>query len=798
MNFLLADLRNVKRMFRAPGVPLTVIMLITLGIGGVTAIFNPTYASLFVPISFPQPDQLVRIGGDIRMFNIRTSSFEKEDALGRIFSNITAYLPTTSRSRFRVSGIDGYKEVYSLLVTEDFFKTLGVQPFMGPGFDGSRNIQSAVISYRFWREEMMRDDDVLGKQIGAMATIVGVMPEGFNFPIDTDVWIRRNSSWELSENTQFLGRLRPGVSIGYAAENLKAIDFNPVPGIVGSGGPILQSLQTFLYGDQNSLLKLLGASAVLFLILVCAGVVNLLISQGANRKQEVALRLILGGTRQNLVFKLIREILPLVVIGSLAGWWTSEIVGKWLWTQFPALQNMTVDLPVKMVFLASMILIVTIIGGLFPSFHATGLNLNTYLKSASGGKPRIFSTREILVGVQFSITLALLIGTGTLLRSIMFSVDFPIGWSLSQAVAVVSVYPLGSVPEASNNQARARSFQDVKHELSRMPEVMMVGYLPIPFSSESIRISHMRMPVAKTLPPQGEEWPSETFVYAQADPDGFNVLGIPLFAGRYFTDDDVANRLKLMSFYGHGRAGGVAIINQAAARRLWPGENAIGKILYDSTTSYLEVVGVVQNYRQTPAEQDFTPTIYTPIVVPPSIYHLLVKLRPGVLLSDFHSNVEKRLSGSMLAPTEFRVQRLSEYVKDAIAGRRMTLQLLGCFAILGILISGLSIYAASTLMVAARNYEFGIRMAMGAQIFDIFLLALWTGLRATLLGLPLGLLIAWALSKTLSSLLIQVNVNDPLVWLASCALLLGITTAAALIPALRATRVNPIDVIRNK
>jgi len=308
------------------------------------------------------------------------------------------------------------------------------------------------------------------------------------------------------------------------------------------------------------------------------------------------------------------------------------------------------------------------------------------------------------------------------------------------------------------------------------------------------------IPTLKALPPRGQEWPPGTpaFTYALADPNGFKILGIPLIAGRYFTDDDVANRLELMTVPGYGRAGGVAIINQACAQSLWPEENALGKILYDASSAYFEVVGVVQNYHQVPGNNDFFPTVYTPMTGASTSYQLLAKLRPGVSLMDFQSNARNRLSGFTMAPAVFEVHALSEYIKDVMISRRLTLQLLSCFTILGVIISGLSIYATAALMVAARNREMGIRIALGAQTWDILLLALWIGLRATILGLPLGLLFSWILSKVLSSFLIQANVNDPLAWGVSCAVLLGITLIAVLIPAVRATRVNPLDILRNK
>ena len=286
------------------------------------------------------------------------------------------------RIRVRVPETNRRREVYSLWVTEGFFETLGVQPLMGYGFGRKENMDGVIISYRFWRDEMLRANYAVGSQIFLdirPVTIAGVMPEGFNFPADIDIWQCRRSGtgWGAGEAIQFIGRLRPGISHEQAAEQLKAIDFQPVLGTEGRSGPVLQPLQTFLYRDQRPLLKTLVAAAIMFLALVCAGVLNLLIAQGTGRKQEIVTRLIHGATRRNLVFQFLRETMPLIVVGGLAGWWLSEVVNAWLLTQLPAALHGggAVNVPIKIVFLLTLMFFVTIIGGLIPSLYVTSLDL---------------------------------------------------------------------------------------------------------------------------------------------------------------------------------------------------------------------------------------------------------------------------------------------------------------------------------------------------------------------------------------------------------------------------------------
>lgn len=817
MEFLLTDLRHSwRKALHQPTSTLAIILLLSLGIGGVSVVFNPIYSMLFTPLPFPQSERLVRIGGNIPIFN-NLSRFEKEEFLERIFSNIAAYISsdqnaaTTSKVNIRSLETGKHKNVFSLWVTEGFFKTLGVQPLIGSWLNINENRDGVVISYRLWHDVFEGAPNAIGNEIylpsdadilfginNGMRRVVGIMPDGFNFPLNTDIWMIRSGGrqWGFGSGTTFIGRLRPGISSEQAVNDLKAIDFNPIQGSIRSEGPVLQPLQTVLYGDQRSLLRLLGTASVLFIALACTGVANILITQSANRKQEIATRLIYGATRRNLIFKLLREILPLVVIGGLTGWWLSEVVSKWLWTQLPILRNGAANVSVSIIFLASLVLIVTIISGLIPSLYATGIDLNTYLKSVTGTMRRFLPSRELLLGVQLGLALALLIGVSLLLRSMVSLVDFSIGWS-SREIAVVSV--LTSAPIPIDSSRTVRTFQDVRRELSEMPEVVSVGYLsPIPFSTDATRSIQLLLPTSKDLPLQGGPQGPAVVSGAQADQNGFDLLNIKFISGRPFNSEDFFNRVELLrKGGGRGRNGGVAIINQALAQRLWQGKNPVGNIIFDGTTAYYEIVGVVRNYHLTPESNDFIPMLFTPMTGINTSYHLLARLRPGTLLNNFRANVQQRLYG-IEESREFDVQLLSDHVKDVMESRRLTLQLLGCFSILGIIVSLLGVYATTTLMIKSRNHEIGIRMAIGAQSGDILRLALWGGIRSIVVGLPVGLFLAWVLSKMLSGFLNQVNINFPFSWVFSCATFVIMVTIAALIPALRATRINSWDALRNE
>ena len=331
--------------------------------------------------------------------------------------------------------------------------------------------------------------------------------------------------------------------------------------------------------------------------------------------------------------------------------------------------------------------------------------------------------------------------------------------------------------------------QDFRHRLSTMPEVASVGtFSPIPFSKDATRAGQFLPPVYKR--PGDPIALAIPAIMGYANPEGFDMLGITLLSGRHFTSADTAAALGVDRLLG-GSGFGVAIVNESLAQRFWPEENPVGKIIYDSFTTPYEIVGVVRDYHQGIGDNK---NIVSAMYLPPTYQgSFLVRLHSRSLMKD----LRQRLSGLDSGAVSFEMHPLDEVVSGATANIRLTLQLLGGFAFLGIIVSGLGVYATTSLMIASMNREMGIRMAIGAQTWDILRLALWRGMRAILLGLPFGLFLAWVLSRMLSGYLFQVKVDDTLAWIISSAALFCITIIAALIPAVRVSRVNPMDVLRN-
>lgn len=802
MNSLLVEwLLKFSKAFRISGDNLLIVILLALGMGGVAAFFMPAYSLLYAPLPFPQPDQLVRVGGSIPLFKASDDSFVNRELMGRIFSNITAYVaPANSRIKARIPDMKKDVDARILQVSEEFFETFGVQPVRGYGFRNKEN-NEIVVSHRFWQKELLGTDDVIGKTIlirdNAALLIVGVMPEYFDFPAGTDFWRNANGGWSNDTflRTQFVGRLRSGVSSEQAASYLESLEFEYDPyyaNTFGGIGPVLQSLTIVFHGDQFPLILILGTLAGLFLLLVCVGVANYQIARGIRRKSEMALRMAFGATRWRLICQLMYETLPLALMGGAAGLVLAGYADIWLQKQFPTLKGGEVAFPVVIVFFAALVIVVTIVSSLIPAFRTTNVELNTLIKSSSGSKRRFFSSREVLVGVQLSITLALLIGSGVLVRSMRSQIDSPAAWSPQNKIMVLISTPRPKSPE--ERARRMMFYQDAQRQLEQAPGVLSVGSLyPVPLTPSAKFVSESIMPsalISKDKPSsvKEENQPLRECLQGTVSSNGFDLLGIPLLLGRPFSETETIEQ---------SQTDRKVIINRTLAEYFWPGENAVGKVFYDGISSWNEIVGVVSDFHLVGNSNIVRPMFFRPAFIDLSNPNFIVKLHPSASLANFQTNA-RRLLTDLNADVWLEVRTMQEHVLESTTNKRLTLNLITCFALMGIVVSGLGMYATLAWMVSLRTKEIGIRMAVGAKSIDILRLILLRSGRVLLIGFPCGLFGGWVLARELNSVLFQVRPNDPIVWIISCLFLTFIVIVAALVPALRAIRVSPMDALRGK
>lgn len=681
---------------RSPVSALAIIVLVALGIGGVAALFSPLYSLVLAPLPYPHSEQLVRIGGDIPLFNSYFSTFEERGRLTPIFSGVMAEAPVGS---FAVQISPGRpRQVVKVdAATEEFCETLGVMPRLGRSFAQEKSNKAVVlISDRLWRAELGSAPGVVGRSIpleGQTFVVIGVMPKDFDFPGETDVWMLMAPGEFDRNKIEFVARLRLGLSVSGGANQLRAIPYkrHKADGLMGNDGPVLESLQTTLRGDRRPLLWILLAVSILFLLLVCAGAANLLLAQGVRRHHEMAVRLVHGAGRWRLVRQLLAETLLTVALAGLLGILLSTLGARWLRMELPDMQGSHVFVPATLELAGGLVLAVTILCGLAPALQAARVDLNASLKGSASGitesalKRRFFSSREFLVGAQLALALILLVSAGLLLRSLAAKLNAPFGFDSRNVAKIEAVLPqlpemtaalanfkrehnLGPQQAPTGNMvdemnralqparkkeaARSVLFQhDARHRLAELPEVVSVDALsPAPFSAilatfEALGYSVVpaRVYESQPDPASGLFPPSVDADQRFAGPHTFEILGAHLLAGRNFTPDDVANELASeQATPGEQKTMlRVVIVSDALARRFWPSESAIGKKIYapDART----IVGVVSDFRDN-FDPVILPAIYSPYTGSGGGASFVVKLRPGASFVHFKSDADRVLT----------------------------------------------------------------------------------------------------------------------------------------------------------
>jgi hypothetical protein len=681
----------------------------------------------------------------------------------------------------------------------------------------------AVLSYEFWRSELGGSRDIIGRRSmrlgGENVVVLGVMPPGFDFPPGVDVWI------PSTYGDVIVGRLHSGLSLSQAATKLKRLGYKPQANASGSSGPLLEPLHSFLLGNRHSLLLTLWGLSFLFLLLACTGAANLLLARGVRRRSEMVVRLALGAGRLQLIRQLLIETLLLATVGAVFALAVAVIAGRLIGIFLPAARGAGSFPMAGLGLIVALVVAATLLCGIAPALHATGGDLNSFLKTGISGitfapvRPRFLTAHEFLASGQLALAMILLISTGLLVRSMVAHLELPLGLQ-TQNVFVVESY-LEALPDvlAAENQywrehrpshqtpentfkkdqynaigavidegiAQSGTFYDeARRSLAALPGVVSVAVMsPPPFGDEAPGDYNIRAESSSGLA-------DEDGFHVQASEGAFSLLGIRLVAGRTFTARDVANAEPYPP--SAHPAEQAAIINEKLARDFWPNENPIGKTFLNPPNT--TVVGVVSDARFD-SRPNIEPTLYLPFIARQDAggaYDFLVKVRLG-MLSEFAAEVNRSLlplSPDLVPP---KIVSLTAAARASLAGLRLAIVLLGCFAVLGTIVAGLGVYATASLMVAARTREIGIRIALGAQRGQIQQLIAWRGLRSAFIAIPAGILGAWLVGLSLSHWLFEVGAADPLTYFASATLLVMLAFAAGFGPVHRAATADPASVL---
>jgi predicted permease len=801
------DVRYGARMLRKhPGFTIVATLTLALGVGANTAIFSLVYGILFRPLPYRDPDQLVRVflanTGQPR-FPMSPGDFQDYREQNSTLSGLALY----TRQDLELTMGDQAELLSGLRITSGFFDVVGVPPLLGREFhredEAPGNHHVVILSNRLWQRRFHSDSDIIGKQIlltGEAFTVVGVMPPGLqhlggsyrSMPHGetVDFWWPVTLGPQESRGSHYLnavGRLKTGVSVSQAVADFQVISkrlAEQFPNTSGFFHIAMESLHEEIVGRvRTTLLVLLGA-VLLVLLIACVNIANLLLARSAARQKEMALRAAVGAGRWRIVRQLIVESLLLATLGTLGGILLAQcgiiLVGRLELDQLPRLQAVHLDWHI-LIFALGLTIVNGIIFGLVPTLQAGKTDLNGCLKEGerAGTSNRQRRLQDALVGAEVALALMLLVGTGLLVRSFWKLQQTDAGFIPERVLTGVMSLPYATY----DGEGKRGLFQkQLLDRLAALPGVESVGFTSdLPWSgydeNAAFEIEN------KSFPPDQGAGGRYHFVSS----DYFRTVGVPLLAGRFFNADDAPGKRK------------VILINQALAKRYWPDGDAIGKRIAFSPApkeeDWRQIVGVVGDVKDFPESPAAAPAFYMSMAQAP-VREFTLALRtsanPSAMISSVRREIEMIDKNVPLA----QIKTLAMISEKAVAGRRFTFWLVGCFALTALTLASIGIYGVLSYLVAQRTREIGVRMALGAVPSDLIRLTLKQGMRPTLIGMALGLAAAFALTRFMSSLLFEVTATDPATFVVCALLLMIVALFPCWLPARRAAKVDPMVALR--
>jgi predicted permease len=803
------DVRFGVRMLRKHlGFTLVAVLTLALGIGANTAIFSVVDSVLLRPLQYPNAERIAAIqelnekGSRVQ---VTPANFLDWRAQNTVFEDLAAIYARTAN----LSAADESERIDLAMTSTNFFQVFGVRPQAGRFFLPEEEMAGhnpvVVISYGLWQRHFGGDPSLVGKSImldGQAYTVVGVAPAGFQHPDKTEAWIppfqrvptmSAQMDIERARGFGFLSAvalLKPGVSVKQAHDEMTAITARlraQYPDSNNNRFNRVVSLQTHLVGESSAALLLLLGAVSLLLLIACANVANLLLARAASRHKEIAVRLALGATRLRLVRQLLVEsvLLSLVggVFGLLIGWWGVDLIRRLLPAGFPRAQTIDVDLRV-LGFTLLVSIGTGIVFGLVPALQSTNPDVNEALKESgrsSAGGVRRNRVRSLLIVSEVALSLVLLIGAGLLFRSFMSLRAVELGFR-PQSMLTFRLSPSG--PNFRQDAQYTAFYSQVAERIKTLPGVEAVGIinsLPLTKGWTTSIMVQGRPPLRR------DQWPPVN--YRSVSPDYFRAVNVPVLKGRTFDERD------------NDKSPVTVMVNQSLARRDFPGEEPIGQRLNfgavgkDGQPVWFEIVGVVADVRNLELNSEPTPEIYTCYLQDPFAgmsYVVRSQVEPESLVPAVREAVRQVDRAQPVA----EIRKMEQIVSEAAAQPRFNSLLLGLFASLALLLAAAGIYGVMSYTVTQRTHEIGVRMALGAQTRDVFRLVVGQCMRLTLVGLALGLVCAFALTRVMATLLYGVKPTDPSTFAGGALLLVLVALLSCYMPARRATKVDPLVALR--
>ncbi|HLW78960.1 MAG TPA: ABC transporter permease [Terriglobia bacterium] len=822
MTTLVPDLRYGLRMLvRSPGATLVMIATLALGVGANTAIFSVVYGVLLRPLPYPKPDQIVSLQelNHAYTMNFADPNFDDLRASNHSLTGIAEYQSGVSTI---VTG-SGPARAGVAAVSQDFFRVMGVSPVLGRGFAPEElhvgASPSMLVSYDLWQQSLAGAIDLASLKVkmdDKVCTVVGVLPRGFGFPDETKAWIPRELFEHLpsrtAHNWHVIARVRDGqtveqahLDLGSIAKRLKG-QFGDYTDMTDVGVTRLRDSMTG--GVRRALLILLGAVGFLLLV-ASANVANLQLARAAARERELAIRSALGAGRGRLLRQFLAEALLLAlaggVVGVLAALWGVSALVALAPPNLPRLGEVSVNLPVLAFALGVSVLVAVSLGVLTALRATSGDPQEALAEGARGhaGSRRSQRLGRVLVSSQLAISLVLLVGAGLLGRSLMHVVSVDPGFRTENILTMEIELP--SAPASGDQSAgelgpgyeagRPAAFVTSLFEhLRAIPGVQEVGGstdLPLAGAGcpgDGTFLLLDRQPKMEDFERLAHSAPTGYADYCVASEGYFGAFGIPLVRGRLFDAHDSRE------------APPVALISESLARATWPNQNPLGKTIefgnMDGDMRLLTIVGIVGDVRDQNLETPPKSAVYVDYRQRPlhgQDFNVVIRssVAPTALLGPAREIVR-----SLDPDVSPRLRSFQQVFAASLDSRRFNLELVAAFAGTALLLAAVGIYGVMAFWVERRRREIGVRMALGAVGGDVLRLVLRQAAWTAAVGVLAGLAGAFALTRTMQSMLFGVSADDPVTFAGVALLLAGVALLASYVPARRATKVDPMVALR--
>ncbi|HKS08889.1 MAG TPA: ABC transporter permease [Pyrinomonadaceae bacterium] len=797
---MIKDIRYaIRTLLKRPGFLVVALATLALGIGATTAMFTVVNSVLLRPMQFPEPERIVILEANNPRLGIKQSNVSVADVVewqqqSQSFEQIAGFI---TWGAFMATG-DETERVRAAGVSPEFFPLFRTNPLSGrtiqAGDVQAKSEPVTVLSYGLWQRRFGGAANVVNSKItlsGVTGTIVGIMPPGFNYPDETELWTAYPLDASEARDNRYLNavsRLKPGVSIAQAQAELDTINQRLAQSYseTNSGwGVRLTELRERMVGELRPALYMLFGAVAFVLLIACANVANLLLARAAYRQKEIAVRTALGASRWRVVKQLLTESLLVSVVSGVIGLVLSVWLVKLLIAisppDSPRFKEISINWQV-FAFAFGLTILAGLLFGLVPALQTSRTDLNETLKesgrtgSPGGSRNRIGG---FLIVSEVALSFVLLAGAGLLIKSFMHLRDINPGFQADNVLAMRLTLPAGKYKQG---EPRAQIYQQLIEKVKAVPGVQAAGaVLSLPLRADNFNLGRGVLLEGRPAVPEA----ATNAAHLTVTPDYFRTLNIPLKQGRMFTDYDNAQSTK------------VVIVNETMARQQWPGESPIGKrfsIWRDEKFSR-EVVGVVGDTKSS-LDKEGEQQMYVPYAQDAGWGSLSFVVRTNGEPTAVAGAVREAISSVDKGVATYNLKTMNDVIATSAAPRRVPMLLLSSFAGVAMLLAMIGIYGITSYYVTQRTREIGVRMALGAQIADVLKLVLRRAMLLAVIGVVVGVAGSIAVTRYLETLLFGVKPIDTVTFVAVAFGLVFVALIASLIPARRATKVDPLTALR--